>query len=165
MTAVYKKNNDKKVSAVIAAAGKGSRMNMDIGKQYIEVAGRAILARTIGIFEDCSMVDEIILVVAGCDIVYCKQRIIDENGFRKVSAIVAGGDTRQASVYNGLLHLNDSCGIVLIHDGARPFVSEDSIIRSIEAANEFGASCVAVPVKDTIKCADENGFVDRKSVV
>lgn len=159
MAAGIRKNPDKKICALIAAAGKGSRMNMDINKQYIEISGKPILARTIEAFEECSRVDEIILVVNSSDIVYCKQNIVDVYGFEKVSAIVAGGATRQASVYNGLLQLDESCDIVLIHDGARPFVSEDSIIDSIEAAMEYGAACVAVPVKDTVKSADDNDIV------
>ena len=161
MAVINKKNPDKKFCTLIAAAGKGSRMNMDINKQYIEIGGKPILARTIEIFENCSQVDEIILVVNSNEIVYCKQNIVDVFGFRKVTAIVAGGDTRQASVYNGLLQLNDSCSIVLIHDGARPFVSEESIIESIAIASEFGCACVAVPVKDTIKSADSNDIVQE----
>lgn len=157
--AAVKKTGDKKICALIAAAGKGSRMNTDKNKQYIEIGDKPILARTIAAFEACSRVDEIILAVNGKDIVYCKQEIVDVYGFRKVTAIVAGGDTRQASVYNGLLQLEESCGIVLIHDGARPFISGDSIIESIETAWEFGAACVAVPVKDTIKSADESNIV------
>ena len=156
-----KKTGDKRVCALIAAAGKGSRMNMDINKQYIEIGGKPILARTIGVFEDCSRIDEIILVVNSNDIVYCKQNIVDVFGFRKVMSIVAGGETRQASVYNGLLQLNESCGIVLIHDGARPFTSEESIMESIAIASEFGSACVAVPVKDTIKSADNNNIVQE----
>ncbi|NJD01742.1 MAG: 2-C-methyl-D-erythritol 4-phosphate cytidylyltransferase [Ruminiclostridium sp.] len=156
-----KKTGDKRICALIAAAGKGSRMNMDINKQYIEVGGKPILARTIEIFEDCGQVGEIILVVNSNDIVYCKQNIVDVFGFRKVTAIVAGGDTRQASVYNGLLQLDGNCGIVLIHDGARPFVSEESVAESIAIAREFGAACVAVPVKDTIKSADDNDIVQE----
>ncbi len=159
MAATVKKNSGKKICALITAAGKGSRMNMDINKQYIEIGGKPILARTIGIFEECGRVDEIILVVNGNDIVYCKQNIVDTFGFRKVAAIVAGGDTRQASVYNGLSHLKEDCGIVLIHDGARPFVSEESIMESVAVADEFGAACVAVPVKDTIKSADDKNVV------
>lgn len=154
-----KKAVGKPVSSIIVAAGKGSRMNMDINKQYVEIGGKPILARTIQIFEDCDQVDEIILVVNNKDIVYCKQNIIDVFNFRKVTAIVAGGEIRQASVYNGLLQLNEGCGIVLIHDGARPFVSGESIIDSIAIAGKYGSACVAVPVKDTIKSANDDCFV------
>jgi 2-C-methyl-D-erythritol 4-phosphate cytidylyltransferase len=156
---MMKKVSDKRVCAIIVAAGKGSRMNMDINKQYIEICGKSVLARTIQVFEDCSWVDEIILVVNEFDIIYCKQYIIDVYGFSKVKFLVAGGETRQESVRNGLLQVNKECGIVLIHDGARPFASDESIIESIRIAAEFGAACVAVPVKDTIKSADNEGFV------
>ena len=156
-----KKTGFKKICALITAAGKGSRMNMDINKQYIEIGGKPILARTIQIFEECDQVDEIILVVNSNDIVYCKQNIIDAFGFQKVAAIVAGGETRQESVYNGLIQINESCGIVLIHDGARPFVSGESIVESIAIADESGSACVAVPVKDTIKSADRDNLVQQ----
>ena len=154
-----KKNISKRVCAIIAAAGKGSRMNSEINKQYMEIAGKPVLARTVQIFEGCGLVDEIILVVNSGDIVYCKQDIVDEYGFRKVTAIIAGGETRQQSVYNGLMQLDGNTGIVLIHDGARPFVSEKSIADSIAVAEEYGSACVAVPVKDTIKSAGADKLV------
>lgn len=154
-----KKSNEKHVSSIIVAAGKGLRMNLDVNKQYIKIDGIPILARTIQAFEECSQVDEIILVVNEYDIVYCKQNIIDAFGFSKVKTIVSGGAERQESVYNGLLQLNKACDIVLIHDGARPFIDSDGIIKSIQAADMFGAACIAVPVKDTIKSADDEGFV------
>lgn len=146
-------------SVVIVAAGKGTRMNMDINKQYIEIANKPVLARTIQVFEDCELIKEIILVVNQQDILYCKHNIIDYYGFNKVKSLVAGGSERQASVYNGLLDVDKTCEIVLIHDGARPFVGTNCIIDSIEAAIEYGASCVAVPVKDTIKVAGKDGFI------
>lgn len=156
-----KKAGGKPVCVLIAAAGRGSRMNMDVNKQYIEIGGKPILARTVQAFEDCSRVDEIVIVVNPSDIIYCKQEIVDAYGFRKVKTIVAGGDSRQQSVYNGLRQVNEACGIVLIHDGARPFISEESIISSIDAAVEFGGAIVAVPVKDTIKSAGRDGFIEK----
>lgn len=148
-----------KVSAVIVAAGKGTRMNMDVNKQYIEVEGKAVLARTIQVFEDCEAVGEIILVVNQFDIVYCKQNIIDLYGFKKVKALVAGGAERQDSVFNGLNEVRPDCDIVLIHDGARPFVHIETIEDSIRTVQEYGAACVAVPVKDTIKRSDKDCFI------
>jgi 2-C-methyl-D-erythritol 4-phosphate cytidylyltransferase len=156
-----KKVMDKRVCALIVAAGKGTRMKMDMNKQYIEIGGKPVLARTVQVFEDCGHVDEIVIVVNARDIMHCRQNIVERYGFGKVGIIVAGGDSRQQSVYNGLNALNDKCGIVLIHDGARPFIDEDSIINSIEAAGEFGGACVAVPVKDTIKFVGEDGFIDK----
>ncbi|MCX7921090.1 MAG: 2-C-methyl-D-erythritol 4-phosphate cytidylyltransferase [Clostridia bacterium] len=147
------------ISAVIVAAGRGTRMNMDINKQYIEVVGKPVLARTLQVFQDCDLIDEVVLVVNSHDIVYCKQSVVDAYGFTKVKALVAGGSERQYSVYNGLSEVSSGCDVVLIHDGARPFVKEKSLSDSINAAREYGASCVAVPVKDTIKTGDKEGFV------
>lgn len=154
-----KKSPEPFISAVIVAAGKGTRMNMEINKQYIEVCGKPILARTLQIFEECRIINEVVLVVNESDILYCKQNIVDEFDFTKVKVLVAGGEQRQNSVYNGLLEVDKKCDIILIHDGARPLVNEESIVECIKAANEIGAACVAVPVKDTIKRADENNFV------
>jgi 2-C-methyl-D-erythritol 4-phosphate cytidylyltransferase len=148
-------------TVIIAAAGKGTRMNIDINKQYIDICGMPMLARTIKVFEDCRHIDEIILVVNSGDIVYCKKDIVEYFGFNKVKTLVAGGSDRQGSVFQGLKEVNKNTGIVLIHDGARPFIKEESIIKSIRAAEEFGASCVAVPVKDTIKYSDSEGFINQ----
>lgn len=156
-----KKSNDVFVSAVVVAAGKSSRMNMDTNKQYIEIGGVPVLARTLLAFQNCDKVREIIVVVNGQDILFCKQEIIDNYDLDKVKKLVAGGEERQESVYNGLIEVSEKCDIVLIHDGARPFVREESIYESISAAFEYGASCVAVPSKDTIKSADDDGFVNR----
>lgn len=154
-----KKTRDAYTGVVVVAAGKGSRMNLDINKQYVEVAGKPVVARTIQAFEDCEAIDEIVIVVNKMDLLYCKQNVIDVYDFKKVKSLVAGGDERQKSVYNGLKEISENCDIVLIHDGARPFINEESILGSIEAAKEFGAAGVGVPVKDTIKVADEEGNI------
>ncbi|MCX7747851.1 MAG: 2-C-methyl-D-erythritol 4-phosphate cytidylyltransferase [Clostridia bacterium] len=154
-----RKKTELSVSVVIVAAGKGTRMNMDINKQYIEVQGIPVLARTIKVFEELECIDEIILVVNTQDIIYCSKDIVELYDLNKVTNIVAGGSERQNSVYNGLMEVKKSCDIVLIHDGARPFVDKRSVEESIQMAQEFGASCVAVKVKDTIKMSDDKGFV------
>ncbi len=155
------KNNTLFVSAVIVAAGRGIRMGTEINKQYIEIYGKQVLARTIQAFEDYEGVDEIILSVNGQDIIYCKQDIVERYGFKKVKTLVAGGSSRQESVYNGLKEVSRSCGIVLVHDGARPFLDERCIRDSIETAREHGAACLAVPVKDTVKTGDDEGFIKK----
>lgn len=149
------------ISVIIAAAGKGTRMNTNTNKLYIDIGNIPILARSIKVFEECRLVDEIILVVNEDDIIYCKQGIVDSFNFRKVSKIVAGGKTRQESVFKGLNEVDLSCEIVLIHDGARPFIREEIILESIRAAGDFGASCVAIPVKDTVKRSNYEGFVQE----
>ena len=157
-----------KVCAIIVAAGTGSRMNMDVNKQYVDICGKPVLAWTIQAFEDCSRISEIIVVVNEKDIIYCKQNIVERYGFEKVKVLVSGGETRQESVSRGLRQTGEDCGIILIHDGARPFIDDTGIVSSIEAAEEYGAACAAVPVKDTIKSADSMDFVnstlDRSSL-
>jgi len=160
--------SEKKTSVVIAAAGSGSRMGMDVNKQFLDIGGKPVLARTIKAFEDCSLVDEIIVIAAESEVEYCKKEIIEKYGFNKVKAVIAGGEFRQQSVYNGLMQVSPDCGIVLIHDGARPFIDCKTISDCIEAACQTGAACVAVPVKDTIKRADDEGYIegtiDRRSL-
>jgi len=136
-------------------------MNANINKLYMYIDNIPILARTIKAFHDCCVIDEIILVVNQDDIIYCKHNIADYYNFKKVRKIVAGGKTRQESVFKGLSETDSKCGIVLIHDGARPFIRERAIMESIDAANDIGASCVAVPVKDTVKSSDSKSFVQE----
>ncbi len=148
-----------KVTAIITAAGKGTRMNSSVNKQYLKIADIPVLARTISAFESCSVVDNIILVVNEDDINFCKHEIVEEFNFKKVISLVSGGAERQNSVYKGLCSIRDDKGIVLIHDGARPFVTNKNIVDCIEAAREFGACGIGVRSKDTIKISDENGYV------
>lgn len=148
------------VSVVIAAAGKGTRMGMEINKQYLEVLGMPVLARTIQSFEACSLIDEIIVVANEAELGYCNN-IIEPFGFRKIRAVTAGGATRQQSVLKGLCKVSADSGIVLIHDGARPFIDEKDIVECIDAAGRYGAAIMAVPAKDTIKSEDKCGFVDE----
>ncbi|NTV89790.1 MAG: 2-C-methyl-D-erythritol 4-phosphate cytidylyltransferase [Clostridiales bacterium] len=149
-----------KVCAVIVAAGRGTRMNMAQSKQYVDILDKPVVARTIQAFQDCGAVDGIIVVVNEQDMEYCRQEIIDKYCYSKVTALVAGGAERQDSVFSGLRFLPSDCGIVLIHDGARPFIDNDGINSCIAAATEFGSACMAVPVKDTIKCSDTDGFIE-----
>ena len=119
--------------------------------------GKPLIYYTLDAFEK-SPVDEIILVVGLDEVSYCKENIVDKFGFTKVKSIVTGGKERYHSVYNGLLEAAES-GYVLIHDGARPFVSEEIIRRNMDAVLENKACVTAVPVKDTIKISDGEGFV------
>jgi 2-C-methyl-D-erythritol 4-phosphate cytidylyltransferase len=157
---MYSEENAR-VSVVIAAAGKGTRMGLDQNKQYLELAGKPLLARTIQAFEDCALIDEIIVVANEAEVGYCRENITSRYGFGKVRCVVSGGVTRQQSVFIGLKNASADCSIVLIHDGARPFIDNDSIQACIEAAAECGAAIAAVPVKDTIKRANACGFVDE----
>lgn len=156
-------NNDIKgtglVSVVIAAAGKGSRMGMEKNKQYIDLLGKPVLARTIQRFEDCGLIDEIVVVANEAEVEFCKEEVLGKYKYKKVKAVTAGGTTRQQSVYNGLRKVSPECNIVMIHDGARPFIDLESIARCIEAVEQYGSAVVAVPAKDSIKRAGPDGLV------
>ena len=156
------------VTAIITAAGKGTRMNSDINKQYIEIAGIPVLSRAIEAFQQCEDVDNIIVVVNEEDINFCRHRIVEKHNFSKVKSLVSGGAERQNSVYKGLCAVHEDCKIVLIHDGARPFVTNKNIVDSINAARTYGACGVGVRLKDTVKICDQNDFVlstpDRNSL-
>ncbi|MCF6462466.1 2-C-methyl-D-erythritol 4-phosphate cytidylyltransferase [Clostridium sp. Cult1] len=148
------------ISVVIAAAGMSNRMGSKINKQFISINNKPILAHTIGKFERCRYVDEIIVVAKEDDIEYCRKEIVKRFKFNKVSKIVRGGKERQDSVYNGILALNERCNIVLSHDGARPFVNIKNIVDGIEGAIKHGACVIGVPVKDTIKIVGNHNHID-----
>lgn len=151
--------NDRKVkfTAVVLAAGFGRRMNSPVQKQFMVLNGKPLIYYTLDAFEK-SPVDEIILVVGLDEISYCKENIVNKYGFTKVKSIVSGGKERYHSVYNGLIEAAEA-GYVLIHDGARPFVSEEIIRSNMDAVLENKACVTAVPVKDTIKISDGEGYV------
>lgn len=147
-------------SVIIVAAGTGSRMNMGINKQFIKLEGKEIIAYTIEKFYYNNKIDDIVVVVKKDESELFKKEILDKYNFKNVK-IAYGGKERQDSVYNGLKLLDKKCNIVLIHDGARPFVSNKIIDSCIEKAKEHKAVVVGVPVKDTIKVIDnDNNIVD-----
>ncbi|MBR1573008.1 MAG: 2-C-methyl-D-erythritol 4-phosphate cytidylyltransferase [Lachnospiraceae bacterium] len=145
-----------KISAIVLAAGAGRRMNSDIPKQYMPVANKPLVVYSLEIF-DRSSVDEIILVVASGDEEYCRKEIVDKYNIGKVASIVSGGAERYDSVYAGLQVATGD--FVMIHDCARAFVTNNIINDAIAAMKTYGACVVAVPSKDTVKLADDNGFV------
>ena len=145
-----------KISAIILAGGKGKRMNSDISKQFICVNEKPMLYYTIKKFNECNLIDEIILVLPIDEINYCKENVIEKYNLR-VDKIVVGGHERQDSVYNGLVAAK-GCEIVLIHDGARAFVSKEIIENGIHYAKTYGASAPGVIPKDTIKVRDSKSF-------
>lgn len=159
-----------KTTAIILAAGKGKRMGTDISKQYLLLEGFPVLYYAIDVFEK-SQVDNIILVTSKEDIDFCRINIVEKYNFTKIKAIIAGGKERYNSVHQGLNAIETmgiSTDVVLIHDGARPFVNEKVIVDSINCAKEYGACVAAVKAKDTIKLSSKDGFIettpDREAV-
>lgn len=143
---------------IIPAAGQGRRMG-DIKKPYLDLGGKSILSHTLTVFQKCPLVDGIVIAVAPGDEQTCIQDVIIPYGFDKIHQVVAGGETRQESVFNGLQVVPPEADMVVVHDCARPFVTVEMIQDTLKAAREWGAATVAVPVKDTIKEADDDGFV------
>ena len=144
----------KKITAIVLAGGSGTRMGGDCKKQYLSLDGKPILFYSLHAFQQ-SRVDEIILVTNERE--YCRNEIIRKYSLNKVKKIVPGGKERFHSVYAGLLAAKD-CGYIFIHDGARPFLTEDMIEESIDAVKIHFACAVGMPVKDTIKLADDEDF-------
>lgn len=150
-----------KVCTLIPAAGKGSRMARSLKKPYLKLAKKPILAHTIQRFEQNTAVDAIFVIVNERDFTECRATVLDPYPFTKVQKLVAGGETRQRSVYNGLRALSADVDFVIVHDGVRPFVTDETIFACLAAADECGAAVAAVPVKDTIKVANENCFITQ----
>lgn len=144
-----------KIAVIIAAAGSGSRMTGSQPKQYLPLAGIPILARTIQAFSQHPLVDEICVVARKEDCNYCLEQMVQPFALTKVSSIVAGGKERQDSVRSGLESVSADAEYVLIHDGARPLIEEETITRVIRKMVEVGAAAAGVPVKDTIKVVSE----------
>jgi 2-C-methyl-D-erythritol 4-phosphate cytidylyltransferase len=157
-----------KADAIIVSAGKGQRFMEGRKKQFFLLADKPILTHTLDKFENCPLIDSILLVVGQEDMDYCLKEIIEKNRYRKISQIVPGGKRRQDSVKNGMDALSRDANIVVIHDGVRPFVTREMIEDSIHSAQRFGAVVMAMPVKETIKMADADGTVlktlDRESL-
>ena len=145
----------KRCTAIVLAGGQGKRMGTAVQKQYIELCGKPVLYYALHTFQNSGVIDEIILVVGEGQEEYCRQNIVKKYGFTKVSKVVVGGTERYYSGWNGLQEVSE--GYVFIHDGARPFVSGEMIARAYDEVQKYGACVVGMPVKDTIKIADEDG--------
>ena len=172
--------NNKKIAVIIAAAGSGNRMGSGIPKQYMKIWGKPVLTRAVEAFTANAFTDSIYVVVNQNYMEFCRKeyccirpdgghapkhggpdKVPDAKpGFGKVKQIVCGGSERQDSVYAALSVIPDDVDIVLVHDGARPFVTNETIDALIESAMKYGAAAVAVPVKDTVKSAEDGIFTE-----
>ncbi len=136
--------------AVILGAGNGTRMKADMSKLLLEISGKTVIERTVEIFSKADCIDEIIVV--------CRENDLDD--FEKVLSDYAlsycfGGATRQESVKNAVATIEDGeCDLIVIHDGARPLITQKEIADTVNLAKDKGAAAVGVPVKDTIKVVD-----------
>lgn len=146
-----------KITAVVLAAGQGKRMGGSVPKQYMMLKGKPVLQYTLEAFEK-SRVDDVILVTGEQEIPYCREQIVEGGGFCKVSNIVAGGAERYLSVFCGLKAVKGA-RYVLVHDGARPFITPEQIDRAAAMAQKYEAAAMGMPVKDTVKRVDKEDFV------
>ncbi|MDE6385957.1 MAG: 2-C-methyl-D-erythritol 4-phosphate cytidylyltransferase [Eubacterium sp.] len=136
--------------AVILGAGNGTRMGIDKSKMLLEIGGKTVIERSVAAFSDMPEIDEIIVVCRECDIELFSQLITDED-----VSFVIGGETRQQSVMNAVDTI-DECDYIIIHDGARPLVTQKAIINTLDKAQECRAAATGVTVKDTIKVVDDD---------
>lgn len=147
-------------SAIVVAAGKGTRMASDVKKQFLPLLGRPVLAHTLEAIGKSELVKEILLVVSEEDLLTAKD-IVASSDCDKVTMIISGGKSRAESVSKGIAQVCDDCEIVLIHDGVRPCVKASLIDRCIVNAMEHGASAVGVKEKNTVKRINKNGFIEE----
>lgn len=143
---------------IIVAAGTGSRMKANINKQFIKLNDKEIITYTIEKFYNNKNINDIVIVLKEDEVEFFKKEILVKYNFNNIK-IAYGGKERQDSVYNGIKVLDKNCKYVLVHDGARPFVNEDIINRSLEEVQKYKSVVVGVPVKDTIKVVNNNNYI------
>ena len=144
-------------TAIILAAGRGTRMKTSVPKQFLDLGGEPMFMKSLRVFEESDVIDEIFLVTSEEYVEYCRQVIAKAGKFRKVRDVIIGGERRSDSVYNALLAC-EGTDYVMIHDGARPYVTEAILERTDRAVRVYSAAAVGVPSKDTVKIADNDGF-------
>lgn len=150
-------NENRFVSAVIVSAGNSTRMG-GINKQFLEIRNIPVLIHTLRVFDRAECIDEIVVVTRECDIESVKS-LTGSYDLKKVTKVVKGGETRQMSVFNGVVSTSEKSNIVAIHDGARPLVTENVINNTLEQALLFGAAATGVKVKDTVKQVNDNNDI------
>ncbi|MBW1901493.1 MAG: 2-C-methyl-D-erythritol 4-phosphate cytidylyltransferase [Deltaproteobacteria bacterium] len=157
-----------KTIAIIPAAGSGVRMGNDRAKQFLDFDGKPLLALTLKPLQQCRAIDAIIVVVPSKDVDYCRKEIVEKFQLTKVEKIVAGGIRRQDSVRLGLEAAERDYGLVLIHDGVRPVITENAIERIINAAKTHRAVITGLPARETVKEVDSSQKVastcDRRRI-
>ena len=158
----------KRCTAIVLAAGSGSRMKSDVAKQYMCLCGKPLIWYALHAIEESSVIDDCILVTGAEDISYVKEEIVTRYGFGKVDTVTAGGKERYDSVYQALRVIADGKlatpnedGYVFIHDGARPFLTDDILQRCYEKVKLSGACVAGMPVKDTVKIANREGYASQ----
>ncbi len=148
-------------TAIVLAAGRGTRMGTQTAKQYLELEGKPILVYALEVFEQSSVIDDILLMTDEDHVDHCKKEICEKYNIKKVSAVAPGGRERCESVWKALCILKEreQTGYVMIHDGARPFLTGDILERVYKRVQVQKACVVGMPVKDTIKLINKEGQI------
>lgn len=149
---------ERRCTAIVLAAGSGKRMESDIPKQFMTLGNQPLICYSLQTIERSEIIDECLLVTGKEDIPYVESEIVKKYGFHKVKNIIAGGTERYESVFMGLRAMENREGYIFIHDGARPFLTEEILGRVYEAVKKYDACVAAMPVKDTVKIADAEDF-------
>jgi 2-C-methyl-D-erythritol 4-phosphate cytidylyltransferase len=147
-----------KTTAIVLAGCSGKRMNSNVKKQFLQIHEKPLLYYALKAFED-SFIGSVILVTSEDDKEYCQKEIVEKYHFHKVKKIVSGGKERYHSVANGVMAAEE-CDYLFIHDGARPFVTQDMLTRLFEEVKKSNACVAGMPVKDTIKIANADGYIE-----
>lgn len=150
-----------KTAAILLAGGVGKRVGEDLPKQFLAILDKPIIFYSLEVFDRCSEIDSIYLVLPGEKTDYFQKELLPKFPISKLRKIVSGGETRQDSTFNGFQAIPKEIEIVVVHDVARPFVRDEMIRKSILAAREVGSAIVASPATDTIKEVDENRRVQK----
>ena len=150
-----------KVSAIVPAAGQGKRMGNTQNKIYLPLNGEPILTRTLAQLDAVPEIAELIIPVRADEVQWCIDEIFSGGRFTKPYKVIVGGKERQDSVLAGLAALSSEADFVLVHDAARPLITGELIAEALQAAELYGSAVLAVPVKDTIKMINSDGFVDK----
>lgn len=148
-----------RITAVIPAAGSGRRMGSSSPKQFLLLAGVPVLVHTLRVFDSSPLIHDVCLVVPPGMEPSCRVDVIAAYGLKKVCRIVPGGETRQASVYQGLMNTSPETDWIVVHDGVRPFLSADLLRWLLEAAKDGTGVIAAMPLKDTPKEIREDGTI------
>ncbi len=152
-----------KVQAIIPTAGMGQRLKADLPKPFVEVCGKPLCVHALEIFQRSPVVDSVILV-GQAEYLSRFGEMVKKYSLNKVKKIVAGGETRCASVFHGLKALDRDTSVIVVHDGARPLVTDHIIREAVELLKDWESVVVAVPVKSTVKRADTKNLIVKETI-
>jgi len=146
-------------TALVVAAGGGSRFGGELPKQFADLLGKPMIAYCLELFERCNLIDEVVLVVAEDYLVYASQKVVDKIRPKKINRLTTGGESRQESVMAGLSACQPGADLVVIHDAVRPLLTMDLLRKTIEKAAETGGAILAVPFRESVKLVEGGSIV------